>query len=92
MILEKFLDVEKITLSPMGFLISIPNLGFRTYRQHSALIPSVADPHLKIGKIPVYSASPWIESLAHTVYDEYQFITRMIQKLQTSITTCIAQG
>ena len=58
----------------MGFLISIPNLGFRTYRQHSALIPSVADLHLKIGKIPVYSANPWIESFAHTVYDEYHNI------------------
>ena len=34
----------------------------------------VADLHLKIGKIPVYSASPWIESLAHTVYDEYHNI------------------
>ena len=71
MILEKFLDDEKITFSTMSFLIYIPNLGFRTYMQHSALIPSVADLHLKIGKIPVYSASPWIESLAHTVYDEY---------------------
>ena len=34
----------------------------------------VADLHLNIGKIPVYSASPWIESLAHTVHDEYHNI------------------
>ena len=27
----------------------------------------VADMHLKIGKIPVYSANPWIDSFAHTV-------------------------
>ena len=26
-------------------------------------------PALKIGKIPVYSANPWIESFAHTVHD-----------------------
>ena len=41
-----------------------------------SLLPStsVEDLHLKIGKIPVYSASPWIESLAHTVYDEYHNI------------------
>ena len=34
----------------------------------------VADLHLKIGKIPMYSANPWIESFAHTVYDEYHNI------------------
>ena len=34
----------------------------------------VADLHLKIGKIPVYSANHWIESFAHTVYDEYHNI------------------
>ena len=55
----------------MVTLIPNPNLGFQTYRQHSALIPSVADLHLKIGKIHVYSANPWIESSAHIVYDEY---------------------
>ena len=31
---------------------------------------NVADLHLKLGKIPVYSANPWIDSFAHTVYDE----------------------
>ena len=46
-----------------------PNLGFRIYRQHSALIPSVAYLYLENGKVPVYSANPWIESFAHTVHD-----------------------
>ena len=55
----------------------------------------VEDLHLKIGKIPVYSASPWIESLAHTVYDEYHNIVSiyytMIQYLgKIFITKCIA--
>ena len=74
-----------------------PNLGFRTYRQHSALIPSVADLHLKIGKIPVYSASPWIESLAHTVYDEYHNIVSIYYTNDPEfklvlITKCIARS
>ena len=29
---------------------------------------------LNIGKIPVYSANPWIESFAHTIHDEYHNI------------------
>ena len=44
-----------------------PNLGFQIYRQHSALIASVAYLHLENGKVPVYSANPWIESFEHTV-------------------------
>ena len=31
-------------------------------------------PALKIGKVPVYSANPWINSFAHTVYDGYHNI------------------
>ena len=44
-----------------------PNLGFRIYRQHSALIPSVAYLHLENGKVPMYSANPWIDRL-HTQF------------------------
>ena len=45
-----------------------PNLGFRLQAtQCSDTICS--GPALKIGKIPVYSANPWIESFAHTVHD-----------------------
>ena len=84
-------------MSTRNFPSSNPNLGLRTYRQHSALIPSVADLHLKIGKIPVYSASPWIESLAHTVYDEYHnivsiYYTNDLEFKVVSITKCIAQS
>ena len=36
------------------------------------MINNVAYLHLKIGKVPVYSANPWIESFAHTVHDVQQ--------------------
>ena len=54
--------LSEIDIHPKVKTYFYPNLGFRTYRQHNALIPSVADLHLKLGKIPVYSANPWIDS------------------------------
>ena len=46
--LEKFLDeiVNKI----LSYGLSYPILRFRSYMQHSALIPSVADLHLKLAR------------------------------------------
>ena len=68
----------------MGFLIPIPNLGFRTYRQHSALIPSVMDLHLKIGKSLCIVQTPGSISFAHTVYDEIsQQCIKYYKRIQT---------
>ena len=41
-------------------------LDLRTSKPPSS---SVAYLHLENGKVPVYSANPWIESFAHTVHD-----------------------
>ena len=76
--------MNEIDFNPMAKSYFYPNLGFRTYRQHSALIPSVAYLHFKIRQIPVYSANPWIDSFAHIIYDvisqqSINFITLMIQ-------------
>ena len=53
-------------------------------------------PALKIGKIPMYSASPWIKSLAHTITMKYpNIIIKLLHEIQTYkifITSCIAQG
>ena len=62
--------MQKIDFGFLGSTYIYPNLGFRTYRQHNALILSVVTLPFKIDKIPVYGASPWIDSLAHTVQDE----------------------
>ena len=47
-----------------------PFLIFDHHLDPRYLKTSVADLHLKIGKIHVYSANPWIDSFAHTVYAE----------------------
>ena len=60
-----------------------PNLGFRFYRQHSALIPSVADLHLKLARSLCIVQIPGSNRLHTQFHDEYhnkgQIITRMIQ-------------
>ena len=60
-----------------------PNLGFRFYRQHSALIPSVADLHLKLARSLCIVQIPGSNRL-HTqstmqYHNKGHFITRMIQ-------------
>ena len=48
-----------------NLILSKPGVSILQATQCSDTICS--GPALKIGKIPVYSANPWIESFAHTV-------------------------
>ena len=73
-----------------------PNLGFRTYRQHSALIPSVADLHLENGKSLCIVQIPGSNRL-HTqskmkYHNNVSIITRDPVLKKIFITNCIARS
>ena len=60
--------MQKIDFGFLGSTYIYPNLGFRTYRQHSALIPSVADLHLEMAEVPVLCDKESAIKIAHKPY------------------------
>ena len=67
-----------------------PNLGFRTYRKHSALIPSVVYLHLKYGRylciVQIPGSIRLHTQLRCNITTKYQFITTLIQIWKIFIT------
>ena len=78
----KYAYLDEKSIYPV--IISANLSGKEEERLLEVLKKHVAYLHLKYGKVPVYSANPWIDSFAHTVYDvisqqSIKFITSMIQ-------------
>ena len=89
-----FLVLRKIIVFGQPIL-SNPKVSILHATQCSDTICS--GPTLKIGKIPVYSANPWIESFAHIVHDIISQQRSILLPVWSRIskylfTTCIALG